>query len=86
MSISNAQISVGTSPILLHTGSGKTTKVIVKNITPTNDVFYGASSVSTSNGLQAVQGETLYIELGNGDSLYAVSSSEGRTVAIIVTT
>ncbi len=84
MAISNAQISVGTSAVLLAAGAGKATRVIVKNLTASNDVFYGDVSVSTGNGLQALQGETLYFELSNGDELYAVSSSGGRTVAVII--
>jgi hypothetical protein len=49
----------------------------------TSFVFIGSSTVTSSNGLKLIPGQTVTFTLGAQDRLFAVSSPAGVTVSVL---
>jgi len=52
---------------------------------PTADVYLGGSDVTTADGVLVPAGESLSIDLGPGDMLYAIVASGTPTVKVMTT-
>jgi hypothetical protein len=86
MSISNALFTLSdTTPTQIVGYDNMPHQVMLHNMTKSSNeyIFIGDSSVSTANAPHIDPGETLVLELGPGDRLYAVSDPDGLEVGVL---
>lgn len=78
MAVSSAQVAIATTAVALNPAETDTvggTQLIVKAVT--NDVAVGGAGVTMANGLilTAAGGQTITVELGYGEQLFAISTA-----------
>lgn len=77
-----AVVAVGTTEVALPSSplAGRQ-KIIVQN-TSNNDIFVGATGVTTSTGIRVAKGATLELDIGE-IVLYAIAGSAGNNVRVL---
>lgn len=82
--ISSGQVTVGTAtPVQIDGNSVNWTRLTIHNNDNTKVLYLGGSDVTASNGLQLLKEETIQIELGPNESLYAISSSGSHVISFL---
>jgi len=86
MAISAKQVTITTSPTLIHSVSdGDGDKIHVHTPTGGQDVFLGGSDVTTSTGFLLTAGDRqVEMELDAGDAIYGVVAATTSTVYVLV--
>jgi len=86
MPITNAQITLSnTTPTLISGLDNMPRQVILHNMTKSSNeyVHYGNAEMTLLNSPHIDPGETLTIELGPGDALFAMSDPDGLKVGVL---
>ena len=86
MPLTNAQITLSnTTPTLISGGHNMPRRVTLHNMTKSsnNYVHYGNASMTLLNSPHIDPGETLTIELGPADALFAMSDPNGLVVGVL---
>lgn len=82
VSIANAAVSVtNTSALLIAAAAGRR-EIQVQNL-GTKPIYYGASGVSSSNGLMLPVGADVTLEIGPGLALHAVAVSGTQDIRVL---
>lgn len=86
MAITAEQVAVADTAVALNTETGATsgTRVTVAN-RDTETAHLGPSDVTAATGYQLDNGESVTLQLGHGEQLYAISSATGTTVHVLRT-
>lgn len=79
--IASGQTSIGTAAVAIDGVSTNPSRITLQNLDNTDTMFIGGTAVSTTNGLGLLKLETLQIDLGPNEQLYAVSSKTGHSIA-----
>ena len=74
MAVTTGQISVTTTRAQIDSSSSSSFKVIVHNMSATDNLFIGDETVTASTGIELHSHAYLTFELSAGDSLYVISS------------
>lgn len=74
--------TVGTSASQLLSASSAVNDLIVQNTHATQDLYVGASGVTTSSGFKIAAGTSYRFENFRGD-LYGIASGAGTTVIVV---
>ena len=77
MAIITGQTSVGTAVVKIAGNYGQTADIHLHLVDNTDNVFIGASDVTTSTGLKLEKQQHVELHLGQNDALYAVASATG---------
>jgi hypothetical protein len=80
MAITSAQVSVTAATILADRATGPNSIVVKNPSTSTASVYVGPSGVATNTGLELAPGESVGLDLGLNDQLYAIAASGTQTV------
>jgi hypothetical protein len=83
VTISTAQITVGTARVLLAAADDSGQRVTVHNDDSAQQVFLGGSDVTTSNGIHLDGKEERQITLNPGESLYGIASNS-HVVSVMI--
>jgi hypothetical protein len=75
VTISTAQITVGTARVLLAAADDSGQRVTVHNNESAQQVFLGGSDVTTSNGIHLDGKQERQMTLNPGESLYGIASN-----------
>lgn len=49
-----------------------------------HDIYYGASNVTTSNGMHLLETETHQLVVAPGDEIYAISDGDNRAMRVLI--
>ena len=82
MAIGNAQVTVTTSPTLLHAADTDGANLFLK---PESAMYIGNGDVSTSNGYLLKQNISFSVFVGPGEQLYGVMGEGSTTVYVLMT-
>lgn len=83
MTLSTAQISVTTSPTLLCAPDDMSQRVTVHNNEASQQVFIGASDVTTSTGIHLDGKEERQIILNPGEGLWGIAANTSSVGVMI---
>ena len=76
MAITTGQLTVGTgAPVQLDTSSVSNFKIILHNMSATDNLFLGNASVTAATGLELHNHSYITLEMQPNDALFVVSSS-----------
>lgn len=77
-----AQVSVGSTATLLHSGGSVPRIVLVKNPTGGTTFYIGGDAVTTVNGFELAAGESVRVSVGSG-GLYGRTAAGSQTAFVI---
>ena len=77
MAIITGQTSVGTAVVKIAGNYGQTVNIHLHLVDNTDNVYLGASDVTTSTGIKLQKQDHVELHLGQNDALYAVASATG---------
>ena len=83
MTVTTAQISVTTAATLLCAANAQSQRVTVHNNENSQQVFIGASDVTTSTGVHLDGKEERQITLNPGEGLWGISANTGSVSVMI---
>ena len=83
MTLSTAQISVTTSPTLLCAPDDMSQRVTIHNNEASQQIFIGASDVTTSTGVHLDGKEERQITLNPGEGLWGISANTNSVSVMI---
>lgn len=78
-----AVITVGTSEVAIPAAPLAGRKKLIVQNTSANDVFVGATGVSTAKGIKVSKGATLELDAGQALAFYAIAAGAGNDVRIM---
>ena len=81
MTITSAQITVGTSPTIIDGLSTNPFRLHVHNNDNSADLYLGNGSVTSSTGLRLMKLDSIELVINPGEALYAVSASGSHAVS-----
>lgn len=82
--ISSGQVTVGTAtPVQIDGNSVNWTRLTIHNNDNTKVLYLGGANVTPSNGLRLLKEETIQIEVGPNESLYAISDSGSHVISFL---
>lgn len=85
MPITSGQVTVGTSATAVITNnSGSVQELHVAVPSGGQDVFFGGSGVTTSNGFTEAGGTELIMDIEPGDTLYGVVAASTQSVSYLL--
>ena len=82
VSIANSAVTVTTSSALLIAAAAGQREIQVQNL-GNKAIYYGASGVSTANGLMLPVGADVTLEIGPGIALHAVAVSGSQDIRVL---
>lgn len=85
MAVQAAQVSVGTTETELtgtQTDATAGQSLVVRN-RGTADVFVGGTGVATSTGFKLAAGDSVSLELGQGEKLYGIVAAGSESVHVL---
>jgi len=83
MAITTNQLSVGTAATIVDGTYNSNFTLIIHNIDNTDAVYLGGPEVTVANGLVLQKEETIQLQMGPLDSIYAVSAEAGHTISYL---
>jgi len=75
MAVTTGQVSVGTQRVQIAGSSANPYKVIIHNMSATQNLFLGNETVTATTGLEIHSHETLSLDVSPLDGLYVISAS-----------
>lgn len=81
ISVSSQTLTVGTTEVAFPTALAGRRRLMFQN-TSSNDVYIGATGLTTSTGLRVAKGSTLSLEVGEAVNLFAIAASAGNVVRV----
>lgn len=81
MTLSTAQLTVGTTAVQLDGTSNSSWQIHISNDDNTDTLYLGNGDVSTSNGLRLYKLEKMILDMNPGETLHVVSTKSGHNIS-----
>lgn len=85
MPISSSEVTVATTATLIASGRDFRDPVTVALKGPSATIFLGGANVTPANGLPIGTTDSFSVDLGPGDTLFAIASGSPATVRTLIT-
>ena len=83
MAISNGQITVGLTPVMIDGLSEMPYRILIKNLDDAADAYIGNQNVTINNGYRLGKGEVVQLVINPLDAIYVVSNKTNHRMCWI---
>ena len=86
MTISSANVTIGTVATLIYRSGENPVRLHLHNDDNTDTIDLGNASVTTATGLSLLKNDSIELILNPNESLFGISSKEGHSMSFLAQT